>query len=124
MNQLARYSLILEKCCQTVATRAVQHPKLLAITEFSVLHPLFPLDRSGGLGGYIVADAVDALDLGDDTAGDLIEHGVFDRLDLGGHSVDGIDGADDYGIFKAANTVSYANRASIRNESEILPYFA
>ena len=34
---------------------------------------LLPLDGSGGLGGQVIEDAVDALDLGDDTAGDMVQ---------------------------------------------------
>ena len=56
-----------------------------------------PLDGAGGLRGQVEEDAVDALDLGGDAGHDLMQNGVRDLLDGGGHGILGIHGADDGG---------------------------
>lgn len=48
---------------------------------------LFPLNGCGGLGGYVVDDAVYALDLVYDAHGDLIEHVVGYARPICGHKV-------------------------------------
>ena len=48
---------------------------------------LLPLDGSGGLGGQVIEDAVDAFDLGDDTLGDVVQQLIGDRLNGGGHEI-------------------------------------
>ena len=48
---------------------------------------LFPLYGGGGLGGDVVADAVDMLDLAHDAAGDLIQQLVGQAGPCSGHEV-------------------------------------
>ena len=48
----------------------------------------FPLHRCGGLAGDVVDNSVDALDLVDDAAADLVEQLVGDAGPVGGHEVD------------------------------------
>ena len=61
------------------------------MSVFKALQPLiftffsFPLDRSGGLGGDIVHDAVYAGDLVYDTAGGLVEDVIRDARPVSGH---------------------------------------
>ena len=81
-----------------------------------------PLDCAGRLGREVVADAVNALDLGDDALNDLIENSVIDRLDLGCHSIDGVYGADDNGPLEGAGVVAYANGFNVGDKGEVLPY--
>src|SRR5262245_39804247 len=49
--------------------------------------PLLPLDGSGGLGGDVVDDPVDALHLVDDPARDRGQHLRGDARPIGGHGV-------------------------------------
>src|SRR4051794_41171465 len=58
---------------------------------------LFPLDRARRLGGDVVDDAVDAVDLVDDAVADPGQHIVRQPRPVGRHRVlagDGADGAD------------------------------
>ena len=54
-----------------------------------------PLDGSGRLGGQVIEDVVDALDLGDDPAGDMVQQRIGDGLDGCGHGVGDVHRADD-----------------------------
>ena len=58
---------------------------------------LFPLNGSGGFGGEVEEDAVDAGDFGGDAVRDMVQEGVGDFFNGGGHGIPGIDGADDGG---------------------------
>ena len=61
----------------------------------SLTFALFPFNCTGGLGGQVEENAVDALDLGGDAGHDLVQNGVRDLLDGGGHGILGVDGTDD-----------------------------
>ena len=74
-----------------------------------------------GLGGQVKEDAVDALDLGGDAGNDLVENGIGDLLDGGGHSVLGVHGADDGGPALVAALFLHANALDVRHSNEILP---
>ena len=52
---------------------SIEIRKSLDIARVFRLPQLFPLHGGGGLGGDVVADAVDVLDLTHDAAGDLIQ---------------------------------------------------
>ena len=82
---------------------------------------LFPLNSTHGLGGQVVEDAVDALDLAGDALGDLVQHLVGDLLDGGGHGVGGVDGADDGGPALVAALVAHADRLDVGHGDEVLP---
>ena len=56
---------------------------------------LFPFNRASGLGCQVEQNAVDALYFGGDAGHDLVENGVGDLFNGGGHCVLGIHGADD-----------------------------
>lgn len=62
-------------------------PKSLVNTGFFGFFNLFPLDCCGGFGGYVVDDAVYALDLVYDTHGDFIEHVIGNACPVGSHEV-------------------------------------
>ena len=81
----------------------------------------FPLDGAGGLGREVVQYAVDALDLVRDTSDDLVQNGVGDLLDGGGHCVLGIDGADDGGPALVAAVVLHTDALDVGDGDEILP---
>ena len=49
-----------------------QNRKNVGISALFSLFGLFPLNRSCGLGGEVIEDAVDAFDLGGDTADDTV----------------------------------------------------
>ena len=57
---------------------------------------LFPLHRCGGLAGDVVDNSVDALDLVDDAAADLVEQLVGDAGPVSGHEVLGRHSAQRY----------------------------
>jgi len=48
---------------------------------------LLPFDRRRRLGGNVVGDAIDALDLVDDARGDALEDAVGELEPVGGHEV-------------------------------------
>ena len=58
----------------------------------------FPLDGGGGLGRDVVTDAIDTLDLIDNSGGDLVQHVVRDSGPVGGHKVTGGHGAERQGV--------------------------
>ena len=55
---------------------------------------LFPLHRSGGFGGDVVDDAVDAVNLVGDAVGDGCEDIIRDSCPVCGHEVVRCDGTD------------------------------
>ena len=61
-----------------------------------------PLYSCWWLGGDVVTDAVDALDLTDDAVGDIGEEVVGQVCPVGCHGVGGGDGAQGYGILVGA----------------------
>ena len=83
---------------------------------------LFPFDSSNRLRRQIVENSVDAVDLGGDALGYLMENRVGDLLDGGAHSVLGVYGADDRGPALVAALVLNAYRLDVGDNNEILPY--
>ena len=92
--------------------------------RFSLGFALFPLNGGAGLGGEVVEDAVDVVDLGGDALGDVLEKGERDVFYGGGHSVGGIDRADDDGIGKGTLAVLDADGFEIGYRGEVLPNLA
>ena len=81
---------------------------------------LFPLDRSGGLGGDIVHDAVYAGDLVYDTAGSLVEDVIRDARPVSGHKVARGDAAQREGVIVGAAVAHDADRAGVGQNGEVL----
>ena len=73
----------------------------------------FPLDRSDGLRGEIVEDAVDAFYLVGDAIGDLMQQGIGDLFDGSGHGVHGVDGTDDGGPAHVALFIAVPDFTSV-----------
>ena len=82
---------------------------------------LFPLNRADRLRGEIVENAVDAVDLVGDAVGNLVENGVGDLLDGGGHRVARVDGADDGGPALVSAAVLDAHALDVGHGDEVLP---
>ena len=60
----------------------------------ALLRRLLPLDGGGWLGGDVVGDSGDTVDLVDDSGGDLLEEAVLEWVPVGGHEVGGLDGSE------------------------------
>ena len=82
----------------------------------------FPLDCCGGFGGYVVDDAVYALDLVDDAHRDLIEHVVGNACPVGSHEVRRWYRAQCKSIVIGPAVTHYADGAHIRERREILAH--
>ena len=80
----------------------------------------FPLDRSGGLGGDIVHDAVYAGDLVYDTAGGLVEDVIRDARPVSGHKVARGDAAQRESVIVSAAVAHDADRAGVGQNGEVL----
>ena len=91
---------------------------------FFRLLKLFPLDGADGLGGQVVEDAVDALNFVGDALGDVLQQLEGDVLHGGGHSVGGVDGADDGGPCIVALAVSDADGLHVGHGDKVLPDLA
>ena len=85
---------------------------------------LFPLDRSGGLGGEVPEDAVDALDLVRDAPDDVGHELKVQLRNLGGDGVHGVDGADHDGPLVGAQAVGNAGGLKVGHDGEVLPDLA
>ena len=81
----------------------------------------FPLDGAGGLGGQVIQDTVDAGNLRSDACNDLVQHGVGDLLDGGGHGIGGVDGTDDGGPALVAALVLDTDGLDVGHSDEVLP---
>src|SRR5579864_5799972 len=93
--------------------------------EPKVLTPaLFPLNGAGWLRGNVVDHAINALHLVDDTAGDLLQHLVWQRDPICGHSVFRVDGADGAGVGVGALVAHHAHRHDRQQHGERLPDFS
>ena len=79
----------------------------------------FPLDGAGGLGRKVEEHAVDALHLGGDTPGDVLEQLKGHVLHGGGHGVHGVDGADDDAPLVCAPVIPHAHALDIRYCGEV-----
>ena len=73
---------------------------------------------------FAVRVTVDALDLGGDTGGDMLEQVEGHVLHGGGHGVHGIDRTDDHTPLVRALIVADADRFDVRDRSKILPHLA
>ena len=80
----------------------------------------FPLHRCGGLAGDVVDNSVDALDLVDDAAADLVEQLVGDARPVGGHEVLGRYGTQGEHAVVAAAVAHDANGARVGQDGEVL----
>ncbi len=85
---------------------------------------LFPFYSSHGLGGEIVEDPVDALDLVGDAVGDALEDVPVDSLDGRRHGVARVDRADDDRPFPDSVAVLDPGGLDRRDDGEILPDLA
>ena len=85
---------------------------------------LLPLYGSAGLRRQIKEDAVDTLDLAGDTGGDVLEEVEGDIFHGGGHSVHGIDRADDDAPLLGTLIVPDAHRFQIGDSGKVLPNLA
>ena len=83
---------------------------------------LFPLNGAGRLGSKIVKYAVDTFNFVNDSVCDLVENSVRNFFDGSGHSVLGIDCADDRGPAFIAAFFFNADALDIGNRDEVLPY--
>ena len=105
-------------------------PQIVEKTTFPGQDPafscfgLFPLDGSGGLGGEVHQDAVDAGDFVGDAVRDMVQEGVGDFLNGGSHGVPGVDGADNGGPTLIAFAVLDAHALQIGHGDEVLPDLA
>ena len=81
----------------------------------------FPLNRPRRLRRQIKQHSVDALHLGGNSRGNLMQHRIGNLLDGRGHSVLGIHGADDGGPAFVALAVTDANALEIGHCHEVLP---
>ena len=81
---------------------------------------LFPLHRCGGLAGDVVDNSVDALDLVDDAAADLVEQLVGDAGPVGGHEVLGRHSAQRKHAVVAAAIAHDADGARVGQDGEVL----
>src|SRR3954451_19926829 len=80
-----------------------------------------PLDRPGRLAGEVVDDAVDALDLVDDAGGDAAKEGRLEGVEVGGHAVDGGDGAERADVLVGAQVAHDAHGLDREEDGEGLP---
>ena len=80
----------------------------------------FPLHRCGGLAGDVVDNSVDALDLVDDAAADLVEQLVGDAGPVGGHEVLGRHSAQRKHAVVAAAIAHDADGARVGQDGEVL----
>ena len=78
------------------------------------------LHRGGGLGGDVVEDAVDALDLVHDAAGDGVEQLPRQTRKVGRHEVLRLHRAQRDGVIVGALVAHDADRAQVRERGEIL----
>ena len=111
------------KCCHFVVTGQFPGAKARHLQGFLAVRGLFPLHRCGGLAGNIVYDAVDALDLVDDAAADLVEQLVGDARPVGSHEVLGRHGAQGEHTVVAAAIAHDANGTRVGQDGEILVHF-
>ena len=80
----------------------------------------FPLNRRGGFGGNIVHDAVDAGDVVDDLAGNLIQQLVGNAGPLGGHKIVGGHGPQGQSIVVGPAVAHDTHGAGVGQHGEIL----
>ena len=80
-----------------------------------------PLNRTCGLGGDVIENSVDSLDLACDSCADLVKNRVGNFLDGRGHSVLGVNGADDRGPALKAAVILDTYALYVGNNYKILP---
>ena len=106
---------------KSVAKREVKRPQTPYWCGFALPFKLLPLYRRGWFGREVIAHAVDAFHLLQNTVGDLQKYRPFDLFYSCFHSVHGVDGADDDWVFKATGVVAYADRLEIGDNGKVLP---
>ena len=108
---------VLSKHCHE-AVRSLEKQCSCGVAAFC---GLFPLDGGWGLGGDVVDDAVDAVDLAGDAAGHGLEQLPREVDELCGDGVNGVDGADGDGVVVAAAAVLDAGGLDGDEDGEGLP---
>ena len=101
-----------------------QSPKSLVNTVFFGFSNLFPFYCCWRFGGYVVDDAVYALDLVDDAHGDFIEHLVRDARPVGGHEVRCGDASEGESIVIRSAVAHDTDGAHIGQHREVLVHRA
>ena len=107
-------------CYQIVIKRLLRTPQTRINTGFLRPLKLFPLHRCGGFAGDVVDHSVDALDLVDDAAADLVEQLVGDAGPVGGHEVLGRHSAQRKHAVVAAAIAHDADGARVGQDGEVL----
>ena len=107
-------------CYQFVIKRLIEIAETRINTGFFKQLDLFKLHRCGGLAGDVVDNSVDALDLVDDAAADLVEQLVGDAGPVGGHEVLGRHSAQRKHAVVAAAIAHDANGARVGQDGEVL----
>ena len=79
-----------------------------------------PLDRGRRLGGNVIHDSVDALDLIDNSGRHPVQHLVGDAGPVGGHKVTGGDGAQGQGVVIGPAVAHDTHGAGIGEHCKIL----
>ena len=85
---------------------------------------LFPLNGPGGLRRQIQQDAIDAFHLVGDAACDVVQQGIGDLFNGGGHGVGGVHRPDDGGPAFVPLAVPHAHALHVGHGDEILPHLA
>ena len=84
------------------------------------MSPLLELDRPWRLAGAVVEHAIDALDLVDDAARDLLQDVPRERRTLSGHEVAREDGSERYGMVVRPAVAHDADASHVRERGEVL----
>ena len=95
-------------------------PQLLSYQGFAAFWQLLELDRPRRLASAVVEHAVDALDLVDDAARDLLQDVPRERRTLGGHEVAREDGSERDGMVVRPAVAHDADASHIRERGEVL----
>jgi len=85
---------------------------------------LLPLDCADGLRGQVKQDTVDALHLVGDAVRNVVQQGIGDLLDGGGHGIGGIDRTEDGGPAVIPLAVPDTDALEVGHSDEILPDLA
>lgn len=104
----------------TGVTGQNKNPQTLIFQGIAAFWQLLELDRPRRLAGAVVEHAVDALDLVDDAARDLLQDVPRERRTLGGHEVAREDGSERDGMVVRPAVAHDADASHIRERGEVL----
>ena len=107
-------------CYQFVIKRLIEIAETRINTGFFKQLDLFPLNGRGGLGGDVVDDAVDTLDLVDDAGADPVQKLVGEPCPVGGHEIVRPDGPEGDGAVIGPAVAHDAHGAHVGEGGEIL----